>query len=77
MSIQIPFEHRRPTRRKPPTTPAPKERISPTFDLAQAIRGQSFNNADNIVVKPLLHFEGNIRNKIQTGILFSLNDYLQ
>jgi len=50
-----------------------QERISPTFELAQAIRGQSFNNADNIVVKPLLHFEGNIRNEVQKGILFSLS----
>jgi len=54
-----------------------QERISPTFELAQAIRGQSFNNAENIVVKPLLHFEGNIRNEVQKGILFSLSDYLQ
>jgi len=54
-----------------------QERISPTFDLAQAIRGQSFNNADNIAVKPLLHFEGNIRNETQQGILFSRNEYLQ
>jgi len=54
-----------------------QEPISPTFDLAQAIRKQSFNNADNIAVKPLLHFEGNIRNETQKGILFSRNDYLQ
>jgi len=54
-----------------------QERISPTFNFAQAIRGQSFNKADSIVVKPLLHFEGNIRNEVQKGILFSLSDYLQ
>ena len=54
-----------------------QERIKPTFDLAEAIRGQSFNNPQNIIVKPLLHFEGNIKNEVQKGILFSLSDYLQ
>jgi len=54
-----------------------QERISPTFDFAKAIRGQSFNNAENIPVKPLLHFEGNIKTNLQKGILFSLSDYLQ
>jgi len=54
-----------------------QERISPTFDLTQAIRGQSLNNTDNIHVKPLLYFEDNIRNEAQKGILFSMSDYLQ
>jgi len=54
-----------------------QERISPTFDLTQAIRGQSLNNTNYIHVKPLLHFEDNIRNEAQKGILFSMTDYLQ
>jgi len=54
-----------------------QQRINPTFDFAQAIRGLSFNNADDIVVKLLLHFEGNIRDERQKGILFSVSDYLQ
>jgi len=51
-----------------------QERISPTFDLAHSIRGQSFNNTDNIATQPLPYFEGSIRNAILRGILFSLHD---
>jgi hypothetical protein len=29
------------------------------------------------VLKPLLNFEGNQRNEVQRGILFSLQDYLE
>ena len=54
-----------------------QERISPLIDLALAIAGQSFNNTDTIVVKPLLHFEGGIRDEMQQGILFPLSEYLQ
>jgi len=54
-----------------------QERIRPTFNLAEAIRGQVFDNPENIIVKPLLHFEGNVRNEEQKGIHFSLSDYLQ
>jgi len=54
-----------------------QERINPTFNLAEAIRGQAFNKPENIIVKPLLQFEGSIRNEVQKGILFSLSEYLQ
>jgi len=54
-----------------------QERISPTFDLTEAIHNQAFNDTENIVVKPLLHFEGSIRSEVGKGILFSLSDYLQ
>jgi hypothetical protein len=54
-----------------------QEHITPTFNLAQAFRGQGFNRVKTIVVKPLLHFEGSIRAEVQKGIPFSLSEYLQ
>ncbi|WP_018414595.1 transposase [Teredinibacter turnerae] len=57
-----------------------KERISPCFDLQQAIQMQkdmgNFNGF-TVPLKPLLHFEGAVRNEQQTGLLYALDDYLQ
>jgi len=52
-----------------------KERISPTFNLAEAIIRQTEQQALNefsVPLKPLLGFEGVIRNGFQRGVLFSL-----
>ncbi|GGY81498.1 transposase [Marinobacter zhanjiangensis] len=57
-----------------------KERLSPRFDLAEAIQSQSeqlFLKQFPLPLKPLLNFEGAIRNESQMGILFSLSDYLE
>ncbi len=57
-----------------------KERIQPLFNLADAIHHQIEQQALNdftVPLKPLLGFEGMIRNDDQQGILFSLQDYLQ
>lgn len=57
-----------------------KERISPTFNLAEAIIRQTEQQALNefsVPLKPLLGFEGVIRNGFQRGILFSFADYLE
>ena len=57
-----------------------KERIAPQFDLAEAIRRQTQQQALNefaVPLKPLLGFEGVIRNGFQRGILFSFEDYLE
>ena len=56
-----------------------KERIQPTFNLADAIQSQTEQQALNdfsVPLKPLLGFEGVIRNRDQRGILFHQNDYL-
>ncbi|MCH8497404.1 MAG: transposase [Marinobacter sp.] len=56
-----------------------KERLTPTFNLREAIHTQSqqgFLNQFNLPLKPLLHFEGNETNTPQRGVLFSLMDYL-
>jgi REP element-mobilizing transposase RayT len=56
-----------------------QERIQPKFDLKQAIDDQTecgdllnFTSA----LKPLLPFENRLTNNLQTGILFSLEEYL-
>lgn len=57
-----------------------KERINPTFNLADAIQRQTELQALNefaVPLKPLLGFEGVIRNGFQRGILFSFEDYLE
>jgi len=57
-----------------------KERIKPAFDLAEAIARQTEQQALNdfsVPLKPLLGFEGIIRNGFQRGILFSFEDYLE
>ena len=54
-----------------------KERITQKFDLTEAITGQKLPNPFELPLKPLLHFEDNITNQEQQGILFSLSDYLQ
>ena len=57
-----------------------QERIKPRFNLEDAIHQQieqqSLQRFDG-VLKPLLHFEGNVTEHKQTGILFSEKDYLQ
>lgn len=56
-----------------------KERLAPRFSLIQAIQAQAeqqFLNHFSIPLKPLLQFEGAVRNKPQQGIPFSLEDYL-
>ncbi len=57
-----------------------KERIKPTFSLAESIQRQTEQQALNdfaVPLKPLLGFEGVIRNNFQRGILFSFEDYLE
>ncbi len=57
-----------------------QERIKPVFCLADAILSQT-ESGDlkefNTPLKPLLHFEGNVTNQPQTGILFNFQDYLE
>lgn len=57
-----------------------KERIEPQFNLAEAIQSQTEQQTLNeftLPLKPLLGFEGVIRNGDQRGILFSFEDYLE
>jgi REP element-mobilizing transposase RayT len=57
-----------------------KERINPSINLADAVREQinlqALNHFD-LPLKPLLAFEGNVIEREQSGILFSLKDYLE
>jgi len=57
-----------------------QERISPTFDLKQAIASQH-QSGDLLEfetpLKPLLHFSEGLVNQSQTGILFAYQDYLE
>jgi REP element-mobilizing transposase RayT len=61
-----------------------KERLKPQFDLESAVKLQvkqqclqRFVISAGLVPKPLAKFEGNIIQKDQLGILFSLEDYLK
>jgi REP element-mobilizing transposase RayT len=61
-----------------------KERLNPTFDLKSAVKLQvkqqclqDFVMSAGLVPKPLAKFEGDITQKDQLGILFSLKDYLE
>lgn len=57
-----------------------KERITQSLNLAESIANitQAHElNAFDITLKPLLDFEGNVTQKQQFGILFSLTDYLE
>ncbi|MFL1484036.1 hypothetical protein [Marinobacter sp. LN3S78] len=57
-----------------------KERLTPQFDLAQAVQNQldsGYLRQFPVSLKPLLNFEGNERNEIQHGIMFRLRDYLE
>ncbi|MDX1587427.1 MAG: hypothetical protein R3296_00680 [Oleiphilaceae bacterium] len=57
-----------------------QERIEPRFNLAKAIQGQTQHQALNhfdLALKPLLHFEGSITNKVQTGLPFHSLEYLK
>jgi len=56
------------------------ERIKPRFDLEQAVKEQTELSAlrhFNQPLKPLAQFEGAVKNTLQRGVLFSLNDYLE
>ena len=56
-----------------------KERIRPSFDLKAAVRNQCRQQALNrfdLPIKPLLHFDSNLTDQIQTGLPFTLEDYL-
>jgi hypothetical protein len=57
-----------------------QERLSPRFNLAEAIQqqiSQQCLRSFTLSLKALAHFEGNSNVHKQTGILYSLNDYLQ
>ncbi len=57
-----------------------KERIQPAFSLAEAIHNQMEQQAlknFTVPLKPVLGFEGVVRQEIQQGILFSFEDYLE
>ncbi len=54
-----------------------QERITQKFDLAEAIKGQPLANPFDIPLSPLAEFEDTINNSQQSGIPFSLSDYLQ
>ena len=56
-----------------------KERITPTFNLPDAIANAQKEGSIHdfsFALKPLLHFEGSVKNTIQNGILFNLEEYL-
>ncbi len=57
-----------------------KERIAPVFDLSNAVEEQIKLQAllkFDSPIKPLAQFEGSVTNEQQSGILFSLSDYLE
>ena len=57
-----------------------RERLTHTFDLAEAIQAQTdqrFLNQFPVALKPLAQFENAHRNEPQHGILFTLKDYLE
>lgn len=57
-----------------------KERIKPQFDLADTVKEQVELHAllkFDLPIKPLAQFEGRVTNEQQSGISFSLNDYLE
>jgi hypothetical protein len=57
-----------------------QERITPRFNLAEAVHQQIEQQClrrFELPLKPLSYFEGNITDKEQTGILFSAQDYIQ
>ncbi|WP_439136300.1 transposase, partial [Pseudomaricurvus sp.] len=54
-----------------------KERIQPTINLADAIKGQDLSSELHVPIKPLLSFEDSVKPDLQTGIAYSLSDYLQ
>ncbi len=54
-----------------------KERIEPSFNLADAIKDQHLTSSFNLPVKPLLPFNDTIKQDTQLGIQYSLIDYLQ
>ncbi len=56
-----------------------KERINPSFNLERAVKQQTALQSMrqfNLPLKPLLNFEGSLKNTEQSGIIFSLVDYI-
>uniref|UniRef100_UPI000A6330B7 transposase n=1 Tax=Marinagarivorans algicola TaxID=1513270 RepID=UPI000A6330B7 len=56
-----------------------KERINPTFNLGEAVKQQTALQSIRqfgLPVKPLLNFEGSLKNTEQSGIIFGLADYI-
>jgi REP element-mobilizing transposase RayT len=57
-----------------------KERIQPRFDLATATTEQinlQCLNKFELPLRPLAHFDGDVTNESQNGILFSAKDYIE
>jgi len=54
-----------------------QERITQRFNLAEAIKGQALANPFELPLSPLEKFEDVVKFDQQTGILYSLSDYLQ
>jgi len=54
-----------------------QERIRPQFNLAEAIAEQQFNREFELPLKPLMHFEDAETDREQSGIPYTLSDYLQ
>jgi hypothetical protein len=54
-----------------------QERITQKFNLAEAIKGQPLANPFELPLSPLAKFEDTVKFDQQTGILYSLSDYLQ
>ena len=57
-----------------------QERTNPSFDVNQAFDDQ--RQCGDLMdfktpIKPLLHFEGGLKNELQVGILFTFRDYLE
>ena len=56
-----------------------KERVAPSFDLAEAIREQTALESllkFDLPLQSLAKFEGGVNDNEQTGILFSFDNYL-
>ena len=53
-----------------------RERTETTFSLSEAIKNQELDHF-SLPIKPLLHFDDTVTDTEQSGILFSLADYLQ
>ena len=53
-----------------------KERIEPKFNVSEAVKNQGIDNFE-LPIKPLLDFDDSVVKTEQTGIPFTLSDYLQ
>lgn len=54
-----------------------RERINPTFNLADAIKDQGLTSSFDAPIKPLLPFDDVIKLTEQQGLPYSFSDYLQ